>query len=278
MESMIAFEDFIYGDGKYIKTNDIDFGVDRIILLPKFRPHRLEKAVSLSVEYCQLPDFRRKLLEKSNECPVLIHRLYKRGVFAFEEIKPFLRNKDTFILSYYFRKEFEDFETFIQNKYKPHSFDQSLIDNSDDIDQQIEYGFLPSSIEYCIKYDVIDNLVLLGTFEQKAKWSLFEWSYEPEYLDLLSFSGFFGSIRCFKHLLINGLEINENVVSMAVCSGCFDLFYLCKGHQFLTHESFCKATQFFHLPWLVFMIENGSNINAKDKNVDFLYINVLLCI
>jgi len=46
----------------------MEFCVDRIIELPKIRPHQLEKAVRLSIEYWKYSDFRQKLVEKSNEC------------------------------------------------------------------------------------------------------------------------------------------------------------------------------------------------------------------
>jgi len=265
MEKKISFENFLFGEGNEIKIKDIEFCVDRIIELPKIRPHQLEKAVRLSVEYCKYSDFRQKLVEKSNESPVLIYQLYKRGVFVFEEIEPFLKNDNTFLLSYYFRKEIKDFGSFIKNKSKPYGIDESFFENENDMDQLIEYGFLPSSIEYSLKYDVIDDLLNIDNLNQEAKWSPFEWSYEPEYLDLLSFAGFFGSIKCFKHLLMKGLEINENVFSMVVCSACLDIFHLCLGQQLLSDESVFKASEFFHLPLLVFMLENGADLNAKDN-------------
>ena len=270
MEEKIAFECFLYEDEKDTIINDIDFCVDKIVLFPKIRPHQLEKAVRLSVEYCQIDDFHRKILEKANKCPVLIYQLFKRGVFVFEEINPILKNSETYLLCYYFRKEIEGFETFMQRKYKPYGFDDLFIKNQKDIDYLIEYGFKPSSIEYCLKYDVIDDfvafedLVVLDNLYQKAEWNPFEWSFKPEFLDFLSFSGFFGSIKCFKHLLMKGFEIMEGVISMVVCSGCIDLFHLCKVQQFLTPKSVCKASEFCHLPLLVFMKENGADISLKD--------------
>ena len=80
MEGKILFEKFLFENGNEIIIDDIEFCVDRIIALPKIRPHNLEKAVSISIEKCKLADFQRKLLEKSNECPVLIYHLRKRGV------------------------------------------------------------------------------------------------------------------------------------------------------------------------------------------------------
>ena len=142
----------------------------------------------------------------------------------------------------------------------------------------IEYGYLPSSIEYCLKYDVIDDLVVFDDLNQEARWSPFEWSDKPDYIDLLSFSGFFGSIECFKHLLMKGLEINDFVLSNIVCSGCLDLFRLCQEQQFITPNLICKASEFCHIPLLVYMFENGADINIKDNCVEFLYLIGLLFI
>jgi len=265
MEEKITFERFLFGDGNEIIIDDMEFCINRIVILPKIRPHQLDKAVRLSVEYCKLSDFRRKLLEKSNVCPVLIYQLYKRGILEFEEIEPFLGNENSFLLCFYFRKEINDFDRFIRRKSKPSNIDESFFENDKDIDQFIEFGYLQSSIEYCLKFDVIDDLLNIDNFQQKAKWSPFEWSDKLEYLDLLSFAGFHGSIKSFKHLLMKGFVINDNVLSMVVCSGCFDLFHLCQGLQFVTPNLVCKATEFFQLPLLVFMTENGADINAKDN-------------
>jgi len=266
MEEKILFERFLYEDGNPFTIGDIEFCIDRIVILPKIRPHYLEKVEELSVELCKNVDFRGRLLAKSNDCPVLIFRLYKRGVLLFEEIEPFLRNTKAFLLSYYFRKKIDDFENFVHSKHKPHGLDESFFGNGNNIDQLIEYGYLPSSIEFFLKYDVIDDLVVIDNLCKEARWSPFEWSFKPKYLDLLSFSGFFGSIKCFKLLLMKGFDINDKVLSMVVCGGCFDLFHLCQGKQFVTPKLACQASEFFHLPLLVFMIENGTVMNAKGND------------
>jgi len=79
-------------------------------MLPKIHPHQLEKAVRLSDEYCHINVFRRSILEISNECPVLLYQLHKRCVFEFNEIYPFLGNRNIFLLCFYFRNNTEDFE------------------------------------------------------------------------------------------------------------------------------------------------------------------------
>ena len=262
MEEKTAFENFLFGDGNEIVINDIEFFVDRIVMLPKIRPHQLEKAVRLSVEYCQIADCHRKLLEKTNHCPVLIYQLHKRGAIVFEEVEPYIRNEDSFLTCYYFRKAIQNFACFIQEKEKPYNFDETLYENQDFLDQVIEYGFPPSSIEYCLKYDDIDCLMNIGILNRKINWSPFEWAKYPTILGFLSFSGLFGSIKCFKFLLLNGFQITENVASMVICNGYLDLYHLCKGQQLYTPEHLYRASEFFHILLIGFMIENNTEIDT----------------
>ena len=208
----------------------------------------------------------------------MVYQLHNKGVYLYKEIEPFLSPRDTFLLCYYFHKEIKDFNNFIKNKKTPYDFDESLLENPDDIDQMIEYGFIKTSIEYSLKYDVIENVLNMDNLNQKARWSPFEWSFKPDSLDLFSFSGFFGSIKCFKYLLMKGFEINDYVVSMVVCSGCLDIYHLCQGQSVANPILICKSSQFFCLPLLVFMLENGMNINAKESSNEYMCLIGLLFI
>jgi len=276
MEERISFEHFLFGDGMEITISDMEFCVDRVIMLPKIRPHQLERAVRLSIEYCQNDDFRRKVLEKSNECPFLVYQLFKKGVFEFEEMKPFLNSCDSLLLCYYFWKEIENFEMFIRYKNIPERYDTSFFNNSNDYDQMIEYGFVPSSIEYCLKYDAIEDLHNWSIISNESKWSPFEWSYKPDNLSTLSLSGLFGSIKCFKYLLMKGFEISEQVIHMIVCSGCVDLLHLCQTYRFITIECICKASEFYQISLLDFMIENGVDLNRDSVFVLILFLIIIL--
>ena len=267
---MIAFETYLYGDFGYERPenpNDTVFLVDKFIHLPSIRPFFLEKIVEFCIEFCHNSDFRNKLLEKSNKCPILLYKLFQKGVLSFAEIETHLRNNDSFIVCYYFRKEINDFMGFILEKYKPKELDEGFLENDNDIDDFIEFGFLPSSIEYCLKYDDIDflrNIDLL--FVKDAQWSPFEWSLRPDSLKLLPFSGYFGSINCFKHLLLNGFEICEVTRSSIVCSGSFDLFHLCNYEKCFFNEIIFNATKFSQQNMLAFFTENGADINTRNKN------------
>ena len=66
---------------------------------------------------------------------------------------------------------------------------------------------------------------------------------------------------------MKGFDIMDQVLSMIICSGCFDLYHLCQGQKLKATNLVCKASEFLQIPLLVFMIENGSEINTKnDEN------------
>jgi len=281
LEKLIEFEMYLFGEqinGTY-EIVDVDFWVGRICIFPMLRPFELEKCIHLSVEYCKNSEFREKILEKFYFCVVLIHRLYKRGIFCFSEIEPFLRNEDSLFLSYYFRSEIIDFESFIKNKRNSYDFDESLLDNDHYVDDFIEYGFPRSSIEYCLKYDDYDSFRNFKIFNQTlCKWSPFEWSMRPASVDFLSFSGFFGSIKCFKHLLMNGFEKNDSIRSIVVCSGSIDLFHLCNEGKFFSTECLFEACSHCQLSILNFLLDNTGNTENLNNNFKREFFRGLLFI
>ena len=58
--------------------------------------------------------------------------MYKRGILAFEYIKSFLNDPNSFLLSYIFLKEIKDFDSFINSKDKPDDLDESFFENEND--------------------------------------------------------------------------------------------------------------------------------------------------
>jgi len=269
MNDKISFEESLFGDEKEFILDEIDVGfcLDRIIEIPSLRPLKIERAVEICIRYCQNHEFRREILKKIYKCPILIYRLYKRSVFVYSEIEPLLRSRNSFIPSYYFRKEIEDFNSFITSKKKPFDLDNSFLENEEEIDKIIEYGFVPSSVEYCLKYD--DFAVfrdVFTTYPNNVRWSPLEWSARPSSLEILAFSGYFGSIRCFKHLILNGFTINDNVRSLIAFSGSFDLFHLCFDEGFNTRECLFNASRFCRLSLIKFLTENGADLNVKSNS------------
>jgi len=268
METKIAFEHYLFRNqgGETYSFDDIDFLVDRILVFPSIRPLELEKVVELCLKLVRNNDFKRKLLEKGTKCIVIIYQMFKNGVFIFEEIEPFIKYEKSCIPFYYFRKDINNFGLLLEKKQFPDNFFRSFFQNEDLLNQMIEYGFLPSSVEYCLKYDDCDVLHSIGAINQKdLLWSPFEWSLKPDYLDILSFSGFFGSIRCFRYLLFNGYHINNKVRLMVICSGSMELYHLCCEKSLVSPEFLFLSSKYNLLFLLEYFVENGGDVNVRDK-------------
>jgi len=267
---LVEFENSLYSDNPVFEVReiiDIDFWVDRLVTHPLLRPFFLDRIVKLCAEYCENLDFRDKILKISSlRCPVLIYRLYCKCVLSFENIWPILNQKNCFWLCYYFRKEINCFEDFMIHKNnKKH--DCFSIDDEDAFEKMLEYGFFPSTPEYCLKYDDID--VFRGIFNselesKELQWSPFEWSEKPGSFDCLSFSGYFGSLRCFNFLIMNGFQLSPSVRSIVVCSGNFDLYHMYSETEDFA-DQICNATQYYNMPLLMFLLERGENTNKMNS-------------
>jgi len=266
MEELINFEKNLYR-GESIDffelLDDYVFCVDRIVRLPNLRPFHIDKVVKICKEYCKNADFRQLLLEESmKRCYVLVNRLYENGVFQYETIQQYLSAQNTYVLYFYFREEMMS-SIILNDQLKPEEFDDSFILNNELIESSIRFGFPPHTIEYCLKYDDLFILAgLLPNNQNEAKWSPFEWSRRPEHLDFLSFSGFFGSTKCFKYLLMNGFGITESVQSLVICSGNLEIIHLCSFDTSDYYEQLCYASEFCYESIARYLLENGGDVNT----------------
>jgi len=65
---------------------------------------------------------------------------------------------------------------------------------------------------------------------------------------------------------MNGFQINDNVKSLVVCGGSLDIFRICSEKSINLTESICNAAEYFRLSMMIFLIENGADINASDDD------------
>jgi len=268
-KEQIVFEKMIYGDPPVFKFMEIQrkgFLVGLFGIYPRLRPQHLERFVIFCSNYLQDQNFRKIVLNEAFvQCPTLIHRLYRIQIFTKTEIKESLLFHRNRLLYWFFKNEIDVDDTgfsYSQSNRNQGNWSKTVLDSL------IEYGFLPSSIEFCLKYDRLQEMNSIMMRNQNltiCKWSPFEWSAEPDSLDLLSFSGFFGSINCFKHLLLQGQPINQSVFSSIVCNGSLELFHLFNESNFFSSECVLNTSKFSRLSILVFKFENGADINAKDN-------------
>jgi len=270
MNKIVEFEKLLFGEGIFTRyDDDIDFWIDKLVILPSIRPFLLDELVIRCSEYCSDSFFCNKLLKKSiKDCPALVYRLYKRNIIKFEDILPFLRDDSIYVGCYYYETEIDDLEGFLFNKSIPNEYDYSFYKTIQNSDEAKQYGFSSHSMEFCLKYDDLEHF--REYYDQETSflnWSCFEWSQKPRYFDLLSFSGYFGSLNCFRFLLMKGYEINMNVSSSVACSGNAELFQLCSQKTIDFSSSLCNASDFCNLLYITFILENGGDINEKNEDM-----------
>jgi len=275
MDELVSFESYLFGedfDDNRIIIENIPFLIDRIKIFPSLRPLKIEKVVSLCEECMKLPGFREIILiDLFLKCPILIYRLFHKGYYTFNEIYVLLKNNKGSISIYYYKDQLKSFnnEDLIENVNI--SYDLSMFCDQQILDM-IQYGFIPKSLEYCLKYDDVDNIksklsAYIVSSPGEAIWSPFEWSSEPKSKGFLAVSGFFGSIKCFKQLLVLGYPIDETVFSCVSCNGSPDLFHICAGGFLNYSKSLLEASRFLNMSIVDFLLRNGIDINTKDKMI-----------
>jgi len=303
-KEQIIVEKMLYGDPpvfKYIEIQKKDFLLNIFCMYPKLRPLHLENFVLFCSHYLREESFRKIVLEKVFiVCPTLIHRLYRINGFTKEEIKESLEFHRRKFLCLFFKNDIEvdysgfsksdahysddpelDYSVFSENDahysddpeldYSVFSENDAHYSDDPELDSLIQFGFHKSSIEFCLKYDLfegIESMIMNNLSKRVCEWSPFEWSEKPKSLDFLSFCGFFGSLKCFRVLLISGFAINDQVVCSVVCSGSMDLFNSISDIQTyysLLHE----ASKFFNLSIIENLVNQKADINAKNSDVEF---------
>jgi len=277
-DDLISFEKMIYSDNskfESITIFNVDFLTDLLVNYPKYRPFQLSNVVRMCKELCDDPIFRKELFMKCFlESPVILYRLFNEGVFSISEILSELEQTPYCLVCYYFKNFVDNFEELIEYKIK--ECDLALLNNEDDIPELLEFGFLHSTIEHCLKYD--DNDFLLKSMESpnfleidEASWSPFEWALKPECLNYLAFAGYFGSLKCFKSLLMNGFPIDKLVLESVICSGSEELFHMCLSPDIELSGLLFNAVQFCHFSIVEFLLERNVDINEQD-------VNVIMCV
>jgi len=265
-KEQFVVEKKLYGESpvfEYIEIQKMDFLVNIFSIYPKLRPLHLEKFVFFCSYYLKDSYMRKIVLEKVFiVCPTLIQRLYRINGFTKEEIQESLEFHRSKFLCLFFKND-------IEVDYSGFSESDAQYSDDTELDSLIQFGFLKSSIEFCLKYDLfeeIDKRMINNHNKRECEWSPFEWSEEPKSLDFLSFSGFFGSLKCFKVLLLSGFVINDQVVCSVVCSSSMGLFNLV-FHQYKTNISLLhEASRFFNLSIIEYLVNHKADVNAKNDD------------
>ena len=269
MNKIIDFERMIFGSStefKYIDVHENEFLVNCFIKRTKIRAFQLEETVDLCKKYLFDKQFRQNLLIGcSLRAPVLVHILYRANYYSLDETIGESRKKERYLFCYYFKKNLNDFEDLIQEHNYNSTIDMTPYNDDAFLELAIECGFHPTSIEYCIKYDelcslnkILQNPLLKNVIEA-------EWITKPASLDLLSFAGYYGSIKCFRQLMLCGYVIDDDVKRNVICSGSHDLIRIIQQDSFEFNNVF-YAVEYCHPEIVQFMCESNGTVNITDSN------------
>jgi len=271
IKEQIAIEKMLYGAPprfEYIEIQKMDYLAKLCGSFPKLRPHYLDSFVIFCSPYLQNASLRKIVLEKVFVgCPALIQRLYQIGCFSENEIRESLEYHRREFLCLFFKNVIE-----VDNNYlwdDNYAYKNKWSDK--ELDSLILFGFLEHSIEFCLKYDLfneIESLMVNYPNKRECKWSLFEWSQKPISLGFLSFSGFFGSLKCFRVLLLSGFVVDNQVARDVLFSGSRALFNLIWDLRIQNYSYLHEAARFVHLNIVEFLVNEKADINAKNNDVE----------
>ena len=188
---------------------------------------------------------------ETQESYFLLQQLIEQGLLEPNLVK----NLNTLYFSQFKTKE--EIKKLERTWPKPQFFDEffSTLEelSKEDWKLHIQYlkeGINPLEIVKILRNDDLEKLQEISTqnnfdFNQKIKPSLYErYSFiNKENVSLIDYCAFFGSIQCFKYLLLNGANV-KNTLKYAIAGGNLEIIHLCEQNNSLFKEVFETAIEF----------------------------------
>ena len=133
-------------------------------------------------------------------------------------------------------------------------------------------GVNPLEIAKIIRNDDVEKLQELSSqtsfnFQQTIEPSLYErYSFiNKENISLIDYAAFFGSVKCFKFLIVNGSSI-KNTGVFAVAGGNLEIFYICVQNHSSFDRSYETAIEYHRNDIFFYLYQNKiGNIGMTRK-------------
>ena len=213
----------------------------------------------------------------SQESNFLISKLIENNLIE-PDCFGYIQNKRTFYFShlqkrinlrnFYYPFRFQFFSNFIElsnNNWKLHR-------------KLVSEGINPAEVAKAIRSDNIVSLQQISTyhnfdFNQKIVPSLYErFSFiNHNNVSLIDYAAFFGSINCFKFLLLNGSDI-KNTGIYAIAGGNLEIFHICEKKNSLTYKSYEISIIFHQNNIFYYLYQNKVH---RPKNLSHLGIQCI---
>jgi len=277
----LLLQNMIFDDSINIKKIDIPclrYIADSIILGFRLRPFSNERIIQICSKYCDSDEFREILIKKSIwNCPALLRKLFIQNCLPISEIVSGLKKDPDYISCLFFYKDIPDFLSFVSD------FGPSVcpyLSNRTRLDELIEYGFEVGSIGYVLKFDVVESLHdLLDNIDlttQKIEWSPFETTMQPFTLFYISFAAHFGSLKCFRLLLLNNNVQDGYFLAESIHGGCYEIFHYCYSFNNDYIHSFDCSVEYFRkdiIEWLQQFNDFDNHDCPCMYNLNYLFQN-----
>jgi Pyruvate/2-oxoacid:ferredoxin oxidoreductase delta subunit len=146
------------------------------------------------------------------------------------------------------------------------------------IEEIRQFGYSKDSMGFFLKYDKFEELQQLSTFPNfnvSAKIFISPCDLPSgitlEEESLLSVSVFYGSVECFKFLLLNGAEVTSSVCVSAVKGGDLEIIQICE----LEHVDFSDCLQ----ASVAYLRNDVADWLLQNFNVNsFQYVDCIKCL
>jgi len=257
----------------------LEFLAQELAECPRRRHTMVEKVrnfCKMALQTIESRVFKEYLLSQlMKNCPKIARHLFDDGFYQFFEIEEQLNILHHYIPASYFIPFIHIFDRFTKNFTKPNEHTYQLLqlkkDNYSFLNELIQYGWPRKSIGYAIKYDDVEKLKEI--YEQPSfkhlpsiDWSTFEWAKDPNTTDFWAITAYFGSLKCFRYLLMNKKCPQGFTTSYAIMGGNLDIIRLCEYPQMVYSQYInvsikCRMNDVFE--WLL----QNSNDAIIDPNL-----------
>lgn len=145
--------------------------------------------------------------------------------------------------------------------------------------ERVKYGHFMNTIAYCLKYDDIDRFGQI-TSQNNFNFNFFikPSIYEPSPIlrdgaPLIHFAAYFGSIQCFKFLLLHQANLklknsNKTLVQYAIAGGNCEIIRICQ-QNLLEFDNTLYIAAFFHQKPVFDWIHSIQNNDLEQKSVEY---------
>ena len=248
-----------------------------------------------------IPETYNDMFEKSVELKFL-RRCMDKGVFTFDEIKSQIKlfreqypDNKTFLLTFlcWFAPEmdnqmFDEYYSLMNEQIVMKKCPDFLRDFASNFPklrrngwrlfrERVKYGHFMETVPYLIKYDKVEALAKCAgnskfNYDQLVLPSI----YEPskilrEGATLIHLAAFFGSIHCFKFLLLNGANLqirtdsNRKLAQYAVAGGNCEIARICEQNR-LDFTRTLHVAALFNQNKILNWIKDNKNISIVDND------------